>query len=189
MPIESSCRLPLVSPDELTTEQRDLYRAITEGPRRGSGIADTRGCLRGPFNAMLYSPAIGAAMQELGAAIRYRSTLPDRARELAILTVAARCGSEFEWVHHEPLALKCGWHAGQLMAIRENREPSFEDPAERATWQVATRILAGGTLDDQEYERALELLGHVRLVELSALVGYYRLLADQLRLFDVPVDR
>lgn len=90
-------------------------------------------------------------------------------------------------VHHEPLALKYGWRADQLTAIRENREPSFEDPTEHATWQVATKMLAGGTLDEEEYERALELLGHVKLVELTALVGYYRLLADQLRLFEVPV--
>lgn len=184
---KTSPRLPLISPDHLTPGQRAVYRAIVEGPRKGSAITDARGCLREPFNAMLYNPAIGSAMQELGAAIRYKSSLSGRARELAILTVAVHCRSEFEWAQHEPLALKCGWHPDQLTAIRDNRDPVIDDPAERAVRRVTTQLLADGGLEDDDYERAVELLGEVKLVELSALIGYYRLLALQLRLFKVPV--
>lgn len=188
MPNEISSRLPRISPDRLTPEQRAVYRAILEGPRKGYAMTDAHGRLRAPFNAMLYNPAIGGAMQELGAAIRYKSSLSDRARELAILTVAARCGSEFEWAHHEPLALKCGWRPEQLTAVRDNRDPLIDDPAERAVWRLATQLLAGNSPEDNDYERERALLGDVKLVELSALIGYYRLLALQLRLFKVPVD-
>ncbi|HEY0949418.1 MAG TPA: hypothetical protein VGD85_04425, partial [Nocardioides sp.] len=51
--------------------------------------------------AGLLSPAVGDALQRLGAAVRYRTALPDRAREMAILLVAARWDSAFEREAHE----------------------------------------------------------------------------------------
>ncbi len=57
---------------------------------------------------MLYSPEAGLALQELGAAIRYSSVPPDRARELAILTVASELRCEFEWYAHHGLARAAG---------------------------------------------------------------------------------
>ena len=39
---------------------------------------------------------MGAALQDLGAAVRYRTGLTDRVREMAILLVAAHWDSAFE---------------------------------------------------------------------------------------------
>ena len=74
-------------PAQLGPDARALYDRINAGPR-GASMVDDRGALIGPFNAMLLSPALGDPLQELGAAIRYRSSLTDRCRELAILIVA-----------------------------------------------------------------------------------------------------
>ncbi len=72
-------RLPWFAPDELAPDARELYERIVGGPRtqvaRAFPLTDDTGRLNGPFNAMLLSPAIGNALQELGAAIRYRSNL------------------------------------------------------------------------------------------------------------------
>jgi len=45
---------------------------------------------------MLLQPGLGAAVQALGSAVRFQGTLPGRARELAILVVAAHWASAFE---------------------------------------------------------------------------------------------
>ena len=96
-------RLPRLAPEALTGDQRALYDAITSGPRAQGpqhfALAAQDGTLNGPFNALLYSPALGEALQEVGAAVRYRTGLTDRARELAILLVAARWHSAFEGRH------------------------------------------------------------------------------------------
>ena len=39
-------------------------------------LTDEGGRLEGPFNAMLFSPAVGHALQALGGALRYQGTLP-----------------------------------------------------------------------------------------------------------------
>ena len=60
-------RLPVLSSDEMTSEQVDLYREILGGPR-GQGpravlLASGAGGLAGPFNAMLYAPSVGHALR------------------------------------------------------------------------------------------------------------------------------
>jgi len=102
-------RLPGLTPDRLDPEQRELYDAIARGPRsRGPQhfpLVDADGALLGPFNAMLLAPGLGAALQEVGAAIRFHGTLDARARELAILVVASRWDSAFERSSHEAVGL------------------------------------------------------------------------------------
>ena len=71
-------RLPVLSSDEMTSEQVDLYREILGGPR-GQGpravlLASGAGGLAGPFNAMLYAPPVGHALQELGMELGRRWT-------------------------------------------------------------------------------------------------------------------
>ena len=113
----SDARLPNPTPDELSPEQRALYDEIAGGPRSAGPrlfeLVDQAGRLNGPFGIMLHSPAVGSALQALGAAVRYRSVLPDRIRELAVLAVAAHWTSEFELYAHvhagdQPVDLRLG---------------------------------------------------------------------------------
>src|SRR5262249_47889822 len=97
-------RLELLSVPELDQAQRALYDAITGGPRssqRGTvPITDSDGRLVGPFAIMLLSPEVGDAVQRVGAAVRFTSSLTGREREVAILAVAAGARCDFEWLAH-----------------------------------------------------------------------------------------
>src|SRR6478609_9917454 len=110
------------TPESLTGAQRDLYDAIAGGPRAQGPqhFALTRpdGSLRGPFNALLLAPALGGALQDVGAAIRYRGALSDRAREIAILLVAAHWDSAFEREAHEAVGAAAGLSDAELGALR-----------------------------------------------------------------------
>src|ERR1700730_18396460 len=102
-----SDRLPVLRPDELSEEQRQLYAEIVGGPR-GAGpqlfaLADAEGGLNGPYNAMLFAPRLGRALQGLGSAVRYQTDLSPRVREMSILVVAAAWDSDFERYAHEPI--------------------------------------------------------------------------------------
>ena len=82
-------RLPKTATPLLNAGQQQLYAAMTGGPRGGGNqpfrLVDETGALTGPFNTMLLQPAVGQALQALGAALRYQGSLPDRARELTTL--------------------------------------------------------------------------------------------------------
>ncbi|MGH3202470.1 MAG: carboxymuconolactone decarboxylase family protein, partial [Streptosporangiaceae bacterium] len=140
----------------------------------------------GPFNAMLYAPDVGHALQELGAAIRFRTKLTARVREMAILVVARVQNSAYERFSHEPIGRDAGLTDLELEALRAGADPGFTDYQEQVAYQVV-RSLTGpaADLDDQHYNQAVATLGEQSLVELSTLVGYYATLALQLRIFRV----
>lgn len=184
-------RIPHLSPAELDDEQQRLYASITGGPRARNafGIVDGDGTLGGPFNAMLLHPPVGDALQRLGAAIRFAGTLSDRARELAILTVAASVHSGFEWYAHEHIGLRQGLTEAEIAAIRNGAQPHLDDPGEAAVVATTRRLIDSGTLTDDEYADASAVLGPATLFELTTLVGYYRLIAMQLHVFGVDAPR
>ncbi|GAA0903666.1 carboxymuconolactone decarboxylase family protein [Virgisporangium aurantiacum] len=179
-------RLPKLPPHDLTDDQRAVYDSIAGG-RRAQGpqrfrLTDDDGALEGPFNAFLLQPRVGHALQALGAAIRYETHLSDRHREIAILVVAAQQESAFEWHAHEGQGRDAGLTDDELAALREGRFGNLRDGAVAET---AYALVARGDLDDAEYARALDVLGEPGLFEVLTLVGYYRALAVQLRVFRV----
>jgi 4-carboxymuconolactone decarboxylase len=182
-------RLPHLTPADLDPEQRALYDAITGGPRAAGPqrfpLVDAAGALTGPFNAMLLAPPAGQALQELGAAIRYGTTLTDRVRELAILAVAARWDSAFERSAHEPHARAAGITEAQLMALRGFAVPELGDEIERAALRFVFSLLREDDVDTVTYAETVPIIGNRMAVELTTLVGYYATLALQLRVFRV----
>jgi 4-carboxymuconolactone decarboxylase len=189
-----SHRLDKLEPAALDPEQRELYDAIAGGPRaqgpRLFALADAAGRLEGPFNAMLLSPPLGAALQALGAAVRYRSQLPDRAREIAILIVAHSESSEFEVYAHEAVGRSAGLTGTELGALRARRIEAldaFVDQRERVIARATWAMVTSGDLAESEYQQARDMIGAAGLFELTTLVGYYRALALQLRVFAVAV--
>ena len=185
-------RLAALSSDTMSPEQVGLYREILSGPR-GQGpravlLATGAGGLAGPFNAMLYAPDVGHALQELGAAIRFRTSLTPRIRETAILVVAQAWDSAYERFSHEPIGRDAGLTEPEIEALRAGTDPGFSDERERVAWSVVRSLVGIGApadLDDREYDLAARTLGEQALVELSTLVGYYSTLALQLRIFRV----
>ena len=182
-------RLPWPRPEELDAPRRAVYDAIVGGPR-ASGLfqlADAEGRLEGPFNSMLVSPDVGLALQQLGAAVRYLTSLSDRARELAILALAAIRRSDFEWYAHERIGRRAGLSDSELAALRDGRSAETFSEHERAVLDATRALARMGDLDDEAFAAAQSALGREVLAELVVLVGYYDLLALSLRVWRTPL--
>lgn len=166
-----------------------MYDAITGGPRTAGPtlfeLTDEAGALNGPFNAMLVSPQVGNALQQLGAAIRYQSGLSGRIRELAILMVASHWGSEFERYAHEPVARSVGVRESEIEDLRDGRTPPPADPQEAASLRLVDGLLTEQDVDDDTYAAVVRAIGEAAVFELTSLVGYYATLALQLRVFRI----
>lgn len=183
-------RLPWLHPDDLTEPQRALYRRIVDSPRartsRALPLTDGDGRLMGPFNAMLLSPEVGSAVQEVGTALRFRGTLTGRIRELAILEVARFRSCPIEWVAHVHAGRLVGLTEEEIDAVRAGRDhPSFADD-ERLARRMVVDLLANRDLDDRLVEEADTSIGLPAATELLILVGYYDLLAMSLHVWRTP---
>jgi 4-carboxymuconolactone decarboxylase len=184
-------RLTPLVPERLSPAARALYGAITGG-RRASDLGPVEltaadGSLHGPFDAMLRSPRIGHAVQQLGALLRYESVLPATVREVVILTVARAWRSRFEWHVHAVAAQRAGLSADVLEALRDGRRPTTLGSREAVAFDLCRSLEGSHAVPQELYERAREQLGEQGVVEAVFLFGYYALIAAILSAFDVGV--
>ena len=59
-------------------------------------LSGARTSLEGPFNMLLRSPEMGNLSQKLGEYLRFRTVVPKRLSEMAILMTARWWSSQFE---------------------------------------------------------------------------------------------
>lgn len=184
-------RLPWWHTDDLDDRQRDVYDAIVGGPRaRGPqhfALVDAEGRLEGPFNAMLAAPEVGAALQQLGAAIRYQTSLSDRVRETAILQVAVHHRCEFEWYAHERLGRALRLTDEEIAAIDAGDIPATFTGPEQAAAEAVQALLTTRDLDDGGFAAVSRHWDERAVMELVTLVGYYELLGLQLTVWRTPL--
>lgn len=158
-------RLPL--PDVLTPAQQAAADEVSAGPR---------GALIAPFVPMLRSPELMLRIQSVGEFLRYRSTLSDAVRELAILVVARYWHQDYEWGHHAPIARRAGVPEDVIAAVAADDVVDGPDDV-AATWLLVRETLEHGAVSDETYNTALAVLGDVAVVEIVLLTGYYTTLA------------
>jgi 4-carboxymuconolactone decarboxylase len=164
-------RIPLPALDALSAEQRRVYDAIV-GLRGGHMPA--------PYQPALHSPELADKWQRLGELLRYRTGLPARLSELAVLIVARLHDCQYVWSAHEPVALKAGVAADVIKAIRAGVRPHFGQEDERALHDYCKELLETRFVSDAAYAAALKHLDVKGVVELTALLGYYVMVAMSL---------
>jgi len=182
-------RIPPRAPHELDEPRIRLYKSIIGARRSGAvgalSLVDKDGHLAGPFNAMLLNPDLGMALQELGTAIRTRGELSPRCRELAILAVAAQWQSAFELHAHTLIGAQVGLTDAEMESLCAGRTIQLADAEEAAVLAAARTLVQTANLSESEYAAAVAALSPAKLFEISTLVGYYSLLALQMRVFDI----
>lgn len=184
-------RLPWIGPASMDAIQAALYESITSGRRnqaaRKSPLTDAAGRLEGPFNAMLFTPKVGLALESVGDAIRYDSMMPGRAREIAILEVARACRSDYEWVIHEESGEAAGLTRDEIQALRDDTDAVTFTTDELLVRRTVRRLVTDGDLPDSEFEQAERQLGYGLVMELLVIVGYYSLIALAMQVWRVPL--
>jgi 4-carboxymuconolactone decarboxylase len=173
-------RIPLFPEAGLNAEQQAVYDKIMSGPR---------GTVIGPLRAALHSPVLADRWQVFGEFLRYQATLDIELTELAILVCGRHWNSELEWFVHSEIGLQAGLPESVMDAIRSCNAPAFETDQQEVVYEFARQLNARGQVDDETYDRALELFGEVALVELTAIVGYYTMVAMTTNVHDIrPPD-
>jgi 4-carboxymuconolactone decarboxylase len=160
----------------MSEAQQTVTNRILSGPRGGKW-------LRGPFEALLHSPNLAEAVQELGVKIRFESSIPTALNELAILVTARRWTAEFEWHAHRSLALGAGLDEQVIDAIARGAQPRLDADA-AAVYVFARQLLEKGTVEDDAWKAVVDRWGKKGVADLIGTVGYYCLVS-----FILNVDR
>lgn len=161
-------RFSVLSENEMDEAQREAYRGIVSGPRGGA---------RGPFNALLRSPELADAAQKLGAYIRFRTSLPQKLNEIAILVTARYWTAQFEWYAHAQLAEKAGLGKGLISSIEKNLRPQGMTKEETAIYEFAKELHEKKEVSDATFAAVKDLFGEKGVIDLVGACGYYTLVS------------
>jgi 4-carboxymuconolactone decarboxylase len=182
-------RFKQIPVDQLTPEQRTLYDAIRSGPRANvaNSGASQAGPLGGPFNVWLRSPGIGDCIQRLGAEIRFRSSLPLKLNELAIMIAGRVWTSQYEWHAHCKIALDAGLDPEIARDIAEKRRPTKMDEDETIIYDFSMELHETKGVSDAIYARAVKRFGEQGVMDMIAANGFYTLVSMCLNVDRTPL--
>ncbi len=164
---------------DMTARQREIAADMLRS--RG------KGAIGGPFGVFLHAPDYGDLAQKLGAHCRYRTAVPPRLSEFAILTIARLWRSQYEWFVHAPIAEKTGITPKTIKDLQAGRAPKSAPKDERAVYGFITEFHKTRRVSDKTYARVHALLGDAGMVEFTGILGYYTLIAMTLNAFRIPL--
>ncbi len=170
-------RFPEIKREQMTDAQKRVY----------DEIAGSRGGVRGPFGPLLRSPELADRWQRLGEYVRYKTSLPARLNEFAIIITARVWGSKYEWYAHKPLAIKGGLAESIADDLAQNRRPANMKPDEELVYDFCTTLHREHFVDEALFKRAMETLGERSVIDLVAVSGFYVAVSMVLNVAEIPI--
>jgi len=131
----------------------------------------------GPFVDLLASPELMTRVSAVGEYLRYRSALPPRLSEFAILVTAAHWRQSFEWEIHAPIALEAGIPQTVIDALWSRQMPANLDDDHKVLYDLCTELHRERGVSPATHERAIASLGEQATMDAIGICGYYALLA------------
>ena len=183
-------RLPLISPADLTAEQKPLYDDMRAGIARSFNAFKTEradGALAGPWNPWLHEPRIGRAIWDLTLAMTAQASLPDNVRQVVILVIGERFQAAYEIYAHIAVAEQEGMAPDRLATLVAGLKPTDLSPRESIGFDIAHKLVSGGILPEPLYRLGVQTFEQKGMNELVFLVGLYALVSTTLNGFNVPV--
>lgn len=151
--------------DQLTPEQKTIADRVLSG--------EIQGGTGGPFNVLLRSPSVADSVLRWGEYERFKSPLPDKLKELAVLVTTRYWTAQFPWYAHRRAAEQAGLDAAIIAAIREGRPPEAMDASETAVYNFSAQLLKDSEVSDETFAAAKEVLSEGGVVELMGAMAYY----------------
>ena len=171
-------RIAILPLDEMTPEQRRIHDDI---------VASRGNYSNGPFPPLMHQPRIAEPTHKLGEFIRYHTSLGSRLSELAILIVARHWDCNFEWHQHADIALRSDVQPGIVESLSKGERPTGLREDENVVYEFASSLLERHNVPAEVYAKATDLFGAVGVVELTALLGYYTMLALSLNAHELSL--
>lgn len=170
-------RLPMIPADKLSDAQKKTVAGMQAG---AFGVG-------GPFVALLREPKLAQQAYAMATYFRTDSVLGIKLTELVILLAARDWTQQFEWTAHYSRALKAGLKQETINAIAEGRRPEGMPEDEEIVYDFWTELDRNKSVSDATYDRAVKKFGEQGVVSVTALNGYYAMLAMVLNVARTPV--
>jgi len=161
--------------EDLAPEHRPIYDAI----------AQSRGVVGGPWLALLHSPELAQRTAHLGSYVRFESSLDHKLVEFTALVAARELECKHELAAHIVNGQKAGIPMETIRAVYQRKGTESFSSEDAQIVSFVREILHSHRVSEATFQVLYGRLGEKGLVELTATVGYYAMLACTLNAFDV----
>ena len=163
---------------------------VEEARRLGAemGISEAQAS-RSAFRMLANHPDLVKHVYGLLTMLSSRNKLPTRLRELIIMRLAWRAGSEYAWFQHYRISTQAGITPEEIVAVRDWRKSALFGPAERAVLAAADDTCERGKISDAVWaDCAREIKEPAALVEMVVAIGNWTMFAQLLRSLEVDIE-
>ena len=165
-----------IEPATLGTSEKS--RAVEDA------ILKSRGDISPLYRILLNSPAVCAGWEQLLTAIRQKTSLSPRLRELVILRIAVLNRAEYEFTAHAPIALKAGMTEAELDALQMG-DASLLTDIDRLVLDYTDAMTTDIQVPDALFARVKTHFDPEGLVDLTATIAAYNMVSRFLAALDV----
>ena len=175
----SMARVPLI--DE---KDRPEFAALVEKFRSGR-----RGRLINIYRMLLNSPALAESWFNHSNAVRWKTALDGRLREIVIIRLGHLTGSQYVLRQHVPaLALADGVSVAECAALADWRASQFFDARERSALAYADVMTREIVVPDDIFAEVARHFDQRQIVELTVLIGSYNMNARVLQALELDLE-
>src|ERR1700694_1740869 len=162
-------RIPPVDPESVTQSQRAI-----------AGIT-----ISNVMRTLVRHEALLMPWLTLAGTLGTSGRLAPRDRELVVLRVALRTDCAYEWAH-APLALAVGVTEAEIQALSNPSAPWSD--ADAALLHAVDDVCSDDCVSDETWSALAATRDDVQLIELLALIGFYRMNAGMLNSMGVQPE-
>lgn len=171
-------RVPFLTQDTAAPEIAEIFAKQIE---RGLPLVNL-------YRVVGHSPALGQQFIRMGNRILYRSKVPPKLRELAILWVGHVAEAPYEFTKHTVIGLASGISQAQLDALADWPTSSLFDAQERAVLAYADEVSRNYRVQDATFAALKGFLDDEQVVELTIAVGFYEMVCRILEALQIELE-
>lgn len=140
------------------------------------------------FRTLAHHPKLLKRWLVFGAHVLGKNTVPERERELAILRVGWRCGSEYEFGQHTVIGRHSGVTDAEIVALTRDLDAHPWTDTERTLLRAVDELHDDQCISDATWTALAATWSNEQLLDLVFTVGQYTLVSMALNTLGVELD-
>ena len=171
-------RIKLIEKEQADLKIKELFQKIEDG---GFEVLNM-------YKVAAHSPQVASRLIGLGNKLMNTTELSPKLRELAILRIAKKCKSEYEWTHHSQVAPKMEITKEQIESIDHWGEAGVFSEEEQAILKYVDEVESNDKISEATFQTLKEYLSEREIAELTISIGYWHLIARLTAALEVEVE-
>ena len=151
-------------------------------------IISERGKLHNLYKMLLNSPPIAEGWLNLLTAVRQKTLLSGRVRELVIMRIAVINKAEYEFISHTPFALKEGISQEQINEIANWESSKAFDAVDRAVFAYTDSMTRDVHVPTEVFDAVNKHFDARGMTELTATIAAYNLVSRFLEALEIDPE-